>query len=199
MGLGLLRNPIHGRMINIKRKIAPISLFLVFSLNTLASGSIAFNELYHKSCNKSCTLKPEIGEPFHIEYHIEKRGGEENGVGYFAVITLNGKTFKPLRTVYEPIGGRLLFHQEMFFDDHRFQIFSLVSSQHASTEYLFYFIRDGNTFHLLGDKAFPGMAYGCEPTNKHPKECFYAEVGYGRGEYVRQNYKLDGHRFAEID
>ena len=183
----------------MKGKIAPISFFLILSFNTLAHESIPFDELYYKTCNESCTLKPSVGKSFNIQYRIEKDGSEEEGFDYLAVITLNGKTFKPLRTAYEPISDRLLFHQEMFFPDHRFQIFSLISSQHISTEYLFYFVRDGDTFHLLGDKAFPGMAYGCGATDKNPNECFYAEVGYGRGQYVRQSYKLDGHRFVEID
>ena len=185
----------------MKERIALILIFLFFSPNTFAYvGSIGFNKILDRVCNESCTLEPLVGTPFHIEYRIERRGSEEKGFGYFTVITLNGKTFKPLRTAYSPINGRLPFHQNLFFDNHRFQIFSLTSSRHISTEYLFYFVREGDTFHLLGDEAFPGISYGCgEATARHPNGCFHANVGYGRGQYFRQNYKLDGHRLIEID
>ena len=183
----------------MKGKISAILTFLIVPLNFFASEQIAFRELYFDFCNNACTLEPSVGKPFDIEYRIERDGDDEEGIDYLATITLNGKMFKPLSIAYNPIDGRLPFYQNKFFDNHRFQIFSLVSSQHVSTEYLFYFVRDGNEFHLLGEDAFPGIAYGCAGTNKSDNECFYAQVGYGQGQYVRQNYKLDGHRFVEIN
>ena len=175
-----------------------LMLFFVF-VNVLASGSTVFNELYYKTCNKSCTLQPEIGKPFNITYRIEKDGNEEEGIDYLAAVTLNGKGFKLLRTSYNSIDESLPFYQEKFFEDHRFQIFSLLSSRHMTSDYSFYFVRDGDEFYLLDDDALPGMAYDYGATDKPANERFYAEVGYGRGRYARQNYKLDGHRFVEIE
>ena len=175
-----------------------VALSITHNLLASASKSYAFKELRSKICNNSCTLNPFVGKPFDIEFNIQKMGDEETGFEYFANIKLNGKNFGPLRVPPSVQNGRLPFHQEIFFEKQLFQIFSLDSSKHVSTGYHYYFIRNGDTFHLLGKEPFATLFYNNTGKSDND-ERFYVLVGYGRGNYVRQDYKLDGNRLVEVD
>ena len=171
-------------------------IFLMIFMNVLPNNvlgkihSYAFEELLLNKCNNSCDLHPKTGTPFRIEYVIERREIAGGGTDDFADIKLNGKRFKQLKSGSAE-RGYLPFYQEYFFDDHKFQIYSLSSSIHATTSYNYYFRRLGDTFYLLGEDAFPALSYDYDNTDRKQNERFYALEGHGRGQYMRTNYKLE--------
>ena len=156
------------------------------------SHAYIFDNLYSRVCNKSCTLDPDPGEPFSIEYKIRQ---EEEGGKHFVDLKLDGTAISSLNIFLNFLDDPLPFHQMAYFPDHRFQIYSLVAHTHASTSYDHYFIRDKNGFHYLG--YFPSISYDYNAKEKKENEKFYADVGVGEGKYIRQHYKLDGARFVE--
>ena len=157
--------------------------------------AIAFEELYYKKCRGKCTLKPLVGTPFQIEYKIRETKTKSDGYQGYADITLNGKEFPPL-TVGVLASDPLPFHQGHFFEDHRFQIYTLSSSTHARNFYDYYFVRQGDEFFLLSDLPLPGVFYDYDKEGGF-NEKFYALEHYGGGEGRRINYKLENNRFIE--
>ena len=159
--------------------------------------SYAFRELRSGQCGNSCTLKPKVGTPFKVEYDIVGEEAAEGGISHFVNLKLNGKTFSSLK-IPSPHRGRLFFYQDLFFNNHRFQIYSLPSprhTRHISTSYHHYFIRRDNEFYYSG--ILPSIFYDYDEQAKPAEERFYVLVDYGRGQYVRAYYRLEESRLVE--
>ena len=156
------------------------------------SYAYAFNNLDPRRCRNSCTLDPDPGEPFSIEYKIRQ---EEEGGERFVDLKFDGKAMAPLKISISSVDRSLPFYQMAYFPDHRFQIYLLMADAHVSTSYDHYFIRNNNGFHYLG--YFPSVSYDYNAKEKKENERFYSNMGIGRGEYIRLHYKLDGVSLVE--
>ena len=180
-------------------------LLILFGVSLTSSGmngensisAYAFEDLVFKKCKNPCQLKPRLGNPFTIEWEI-KRMETESGNRNFVEIKLNGKEFGPLK-IGSGQDGPFPFSQELAFNDHRFQLYSILSSVHARTSYSYYFRREGDTFYLLSSEPVLTLSYDYNAKDKKENERFYGIQGdgpdrYGRSQYRRTNYKLEGNR-----
>ncbi len=172
-----------------------IIIGLLISLSALGDAYV-FRKLRSQTCNGSCVLVPIVGETFRIKYNVQQKI-TDSGSSYFSDINLNGKDFKELEVPDSSV-RRLPFYQKLFFNDHRFQIYVLNSSDHVATRYHYYFVRQGNDFFLLNSQPIATLFYDYQAANKKADERFYVQVGYGQGQYVRQNYKLEKNQLIEI-
>ena len=117
----------------------------------------------------------------------------ESGNSDFATIKLNDKQFGLLE-VWATETGPFPFTQYLIFDDYRFQLYSIPSTTHATTSYSYYFRREGESFYLLSSEAIPILKYDYNAIEKKENERFFGMEGYGRGLWMKVNYKLKGNR-----
>ena len=166
-----------------------------------------FKELYSKSCKNPCQLKPEIGTPFRIEWKYKIREDEETSSRHFIELTLNGKKFELIEASPQK-NMPLQFYQELIFNDHRFQIYSLPSSNGTRTAFSYYFRRINDVFYLLTTSPIPTLEYDYNTKEKKENEKFFSINGIGGyyfnkdgieigPQYRKTNYRLEDNRLIE--
>ena len=183
-------------------KLTVLVALLNIQAAALAQGATgyAFEDLFYKRCNNSCTLTPKVGAPFRVEYRTTNKEIEGRGTLEVAELTLNGKKFE---LVGDGSWSDTLtdLTQYFFFENHRFRMYELPSSMHTRASLSYFFKRDGDTFYLLTDEPIPILSYDPEG------ERFYGDLGMGGygftsdpddgPSYTRVYFKLEGNRLVE--
>ena len=193
-------------------------LFAVLNVSAAALGQsakaqevtvFAFEKLAFNECNGSCILTPQVGSPFKIEYKFTKKPIEEGGTVNLVEVKLNDKEFA-LQGVAAREGSPLPFTQCLFFEDHHFQIYKMASYASTRTLFSYYFLRRGDTFHLLTDEPIPELSYDYV-NNGGRRELgrFYGDLGMGGYDFTggqsgvqshtRFYFSLEGNRLVQTE
>ena len=122
-------------------KLTALVALLNIQAAALAQEAIgyAFEDLFYKRCNNSCTLTPKVGDPFRVEYRVVRKEVGGRGMLEVAELTLNGKKFELVGdgSWSDTLTG---LTQYIFFENHPFQMYKLVSSVHTRTILNYYLL-----------------------------------------------------------
>ncbi len=125
-------------------------LFLLTPNPLLAKGPklVVLAELLNQKCNP-CQVKPKGRRPFILGYQMKRRESK-----YTFQLQLNQARFD--LEVDRSVTERKVFpfFQHKFFKDSRFQVYGLLASTGAGSDYYHYFIREKNQFHYVGHLPF---------------------------------------------
>ena len=107
----------------------------------------------NRSCSPFCQMRFPAQRPFTLSYQRKMFGENEN-----FQLKLNDRLFH-LDNVnhFNNTQTDLPFYQYRFYDDHRYQMYGLLSSEGFVNDYYHYFIRDDDNFHHLG--YYPSLTY----------------------------------------